>query len=174
LGLMSNSQRAADRRRTQGEISRELEAGADSDRVWSEGTEVRELQKDRIIPMFLAATDGSEASFHTDVHYGDVVAELERAGREATARIASLAVQIGVECREMLVSGKPYRAIVSLAAECVVQGTHGGSPFERMALGKVSEKVLHLADRLVLVVGGGNTGRPPQETERPTAGMSAG
>ena len=166
--------------------SRELETEAGPRyEAWSEAAEAREVSD---LPVILAATDESEvslrvgehavrlageldarlvvlyvvdedAAFHAGIHYGDAVAEFVRAGREATARVASLAAQGGVECREVVVSGKPYRAIVSiandLAAKYIVLGSHGGSAFERMVLGSVSAKVIHLAKRPVLVVGAG-------------------
>lgn len=99
-----------------------------------------------------------DAAFRSGIHYGDAVAELARSGREATGTVASLATEAGVEHREIVVEGKPYRTIVSVAddlgAEYVVLGSHGGSAFERMVLGSVSGKVLHLSNRPVLVVGG--------------------
>ncbi len=151
-------------------------------------SEAGEAGKGSDPPVILAATDGSEvslragehavrlaeelgarlvvlyvvdedAAFHAGIHYGDAVAEFALDGREATAKVASLAAEGGVECREVVVSGNPHRAIVSkandLAADYIVLGSHGGSAFERAILGSVSAKVLHLAERPVLVVGGG-------------------
>lgn len=163
-------------------------------------------ERDGGLPVILAATDGSEASlgvgehavrlaremgaklvvlyvvdedmaFRAGIHHGDAVAELVRAGREATKKVASLAAGSGVECREMVVYGEPYRAIVALAdelgTEYVVLGSHGGSAFERAILGSVSGKVLHLSNRPVLVVGGGNAGRQKQAAERPATRAGA-
>ena len=165
-------------------IPRGPEAGTGGNEAWPEAAEAG---GGPALPVILAATDGSEASlaagehavrlagelgarlivlyvvdedaaFHAGIHYGDAVAELVRVGREATARVASLAAERGVECREAVVSGKPYRTIVSvadkLAARYIVLGSHGGYAFERAVLGSVSAKVLHLAEHPVLVVGG--------------------
>ena len=122
----------------------------------------------RLVALYVVDED---AAFHAGIHYGDAVAELVRAGHQATAKVASLAAEVGIECRQAVVSGKPHRAIVSvandLAARYIVLGTHGGSAFERVVLGSVSAKVLHLAERPVMVIGGDAPRFAPRRADIP-------
>ena len=46
-------------------------------------------------------------AFHTGIHYGEAVADLERFGTEATARIREMAEKRGVRCEVRVVSGRP-------------------------------------------------------------------
>lgn len=90
-------------------------------------SEAGEAGKGPDLPVILAATDGSvvslragehtvrlaeelgarlvvlyvvdeDAAFHAGIHYGDAVAEFVLDGRGATAKVASLAAEGGVEC----------------------------------------------------------------------------
>ena len=85
-------------------------------------------------PKILIATDGSKASFyaaeravylaghmgaklyvlyaidkdrtfHAGIHYGEALRELEKAGKEATEKVAALAPKHGVECERLVVEG---------------------------------------------------------------------
>ena len=136
-------------------------------------------------PVVLAATDGSRASaragehavrlagslgagllavyvvdeehaFHNGIHYGAAMSELARDGEEATAQVAALARERGVEARTLVIRGRPARAIVRVAdevgAEYVVVGSHGSSGLERALLGSVSEEVIHRSPRPVVAV----------------------
>ncbi|QIN80606.1 universal stress protein [Rubrobacter marinus] len=138
-------------------------------------------------PAVLVATDGSEVSlraaeyaaqvagglgarlfalyvvdedltFHSGIHYGDFVGRLSEDGREAAGKVRALAEKAGVEFEELIVLGRPARAIVAVAeelgAEPVVLGSEGKSTLEHALLGSVSEEVLRHANRTVLVVGG--------------------
>jgi nucleotide-binding universal stress UspA family protein len=147
-------------------------------------------------PAMLVATDGSEASaraaryaarlaaglgaklfvlyvvdenllFHSGIHYGEFAERLAREGREATGRGRTLAEEAGVKSEEIVVSGRPAHAILSVAEELgadpVFLGAEGMSKLEHALIGSVSEEVLRLANRTVLVVGGhpeGPDGQP--------------
>lgn len=92
------------------------------------------------------------------IHYGEFVERLSEDGREATGRVRALAEEAGAECEELVVLGRPDRAIVSVAEELgaddIVLGTEGMSRLEHALIGSVSEEVLRRANRTVLVVGG--------------------
>lgn len=146
-------------------------------------------------PAVLVATDGSEVSlraadyaarlavglgaklfalyvvdedltFRSGVHYGDFVERLSRDGREATGEVRALAEKAGVEFEELIVLGRPHRAIVAAAEEIgadpIVLGSEGKSRMEHALLGSVSEEVLRHANRTVLVVGGHLEGEHPR------------
>ncbi|CAA9458936.1 MAG: Universal stress protein family [uncultured Rubrobacteraceae bacterium] len=138
-------------------------------------------------PAVLLATDGSEVSlraagyaarladgldaklfalyvvdeyltFRSGVHYGDFIKSLSENGREATGKVRALAEEAGVECEELIVLGRPDRAILTVAEEIeadpIVLGSEGTSRIEHVLIGSVSEEVLRNANRTVLVVGG--------------------
>ena len=144
-------------------------------------------------PAILVATDGSEVSlrageyaarlasglgaklfvlyvvdehltFHSGVHYGQFVEMLAKDGREATAKVRTLAEGAGVECEELVVFGRPQQAILAaaeeLGADPIVLGAEGMSRLEHAFVGSVSEEVLRDANRTVLVVGGHPEGNP--------------
>ncbi len=70
-----------------------------------------------------------------------------------------------MEFEELIVLGRPDRAIVAAAEELgtdpIVLGTEGKSRIEHVLLGSVSEEVLRHANRTVLVVGGHPEGESP-------------
>jgi nucleotide-binding universal stress UspA family protein len=72
--------------------------------------------------------------------------------------VRDLAEEAGVKCEELVVSGRPAQAILSaaeeLGADAVFLGAEGMSKLEHALIGSVSEEVLRLANRTVLVVGG--------------------
>ena len=96
--------------------------------------------------------------FHSGIHYGEFAEGLARDGRDATGRVRALAEEAGVDAEELVVSGRPARAILSVAGELgadpVFVGAEGMSKLEHALVGSVSEEVLRRADRTVLVVGG--------------------
>jgi nucleotide-binding universal stress UspA family protein len=95
-------------------------------------------------------------AFHAGIHYGEAVAELERFGKEATARISEMAEKRGVRCEERVVSGRPHDAIMAVSeeieADLVVVGSTGMTSVERVLIGSESEKVLHYCKRPVLLI----------------------
>ena len=138
-------------------------------------------------PTLLVATDGSEASLHAGeravglaaflgarlyalnvvdedgafragIHYGEAVRELAAFGGRATGRIGELAESAGVEHEEVVATGDPARAILTVArevgADYVLMGAEGSTRMENALFGSVSEEVLRHADRTVLLVGG--------------------
>lgn len=97
-------------------------------------------------------------AFVEGVHYGEAVRDLTRSGREATAEIKVLADHGGVECEELIVEGDPAQAVVRVAEEVgagyIVLGRETRSRLEGVLFGDVSQDVLRISDRPVLVVGG--------------------
>jgi nucleotide-binding universal stress UspA family protein len=145
-------------------------------------------------PAVLVATDGSEVSlraaeyaarlagglgaklfalyvvdehltYSSGVHYADFIERLSRDGRKATGEVRALAEKAGVEFEELIVLGRPDRAIIAAAEELganpIVVGSEGESRLEHALLGSVSEEVLRHASRTVLVVGGHPEGESP-------------
>jgi nucleotide-binding universal stress UspA family protein len=145
-------------------------------------------------PAVLVATDGSEVSlraaeyaarlagglgaklfalyvvdehltYSSGVHYADFIERLSRDGRKATGEVRALAEKAGVEFEELIVLGRPDRAIIAAAEELganpIVVGSEGESRLEHALLGSVSEEVLRHANRTVLVVGGHPEGESP-------------
>jgi nucleotide-binding universal stress UspA family protein len=98
----------------------------------------------------------SDLAFHAGIHYADEVAELEKSGLEATARIKKLCDEAGVPSREIMAKGSPVPAIQATAtdehADLIVMGTIGMSAVERVLMGSVSEKVSRHAPCPVLLV----------------------
>jgi nucleotide-binding universal stress UspA family protein len=88
---------------------------------------------------------------------GDVLDELERAGRRALDSVVERAAEAGVSTtRASVLSGAPHRAITDYvdaeAVDLVVMGTHGHTGFDRYLLGSVAERVVRLSDRPVLTL----------------------
>lgn len=98
----------------------------------------------------------TDLAFHSGIHYGESVSELEKAGRDATGNIKKICVDSGVDCEEIIVKGRPDEAIVAVAgeicADLIVIGSLGMSAIERVLIGSVSEKVLRHARCPVLMV----------------------
>jgi nucleotide-binding universal stress UspA family protein len=139
-------------------------------------------------PKVLVATDGSKASshaaeravylaghmgaklyvlyaidkdraFHAGIHYGEDLRELQKAGKEATEKVAALADKQGVECEKLVVEGgRAARTIVWAAQEIesnyIMMGTEGMSRLETIMIGNVTQEVLRNAECTVLLVGG--------------------
>lgn len=97
-----------------------------------------------------------ERAYHMGIHYGEAVAELERSGREATAAVKAAAGEAGVECEEILASGRPHRAIIGKSeevdADLIVVGSTGMTSLERALMGSESEALMRHSARPVLLV----------------------
>ena len=118
----------------------------------------------------LYAVDKDRA-FHAGIHYGEDLRELERAGKEATEKVAALAEKHGVECEKLVVEGgRAARTIVweaqEVGADYVVMGAEGMSRLESVLVGNVAQEVLRLADRTVLLVGGKRSPDDPMLSPR--------
>jgi nucleotide-binding universal stress UspA family protein len=98
----------------------------------------------------------SDLAFSAGIHYADEVAELEKSGIEATARIKMLCDEAGIPVKEIMTKGSPAPGILKVAddehADLIVMGTVGMSAVERVLLGSVSDKVSRLATCPVLLV----------------------
>lgn len=95
-------------------------------------------------------------AFHAGIHFGEAVTNLEEAGREVTAAIKAMAGAAGVECEEILASGKPHRAIIQASdevdANLLVVGSTGMTSLERALIGSESEALVRYSRRPVLLV----------------------
>lgn len=104
----------------------------------------------------LNAVDVDLAFRTTGIHFGEAVAELEKAGREALAVVGKIAEEKGIGCEQILLRGKPHEAIVEtsdeIGADLVIVGSTGMSSLERALVGSHSEKVLRCSKRPVLLV----------------------
>jgi nucleotide-binding universal stress UspA family protein len=106
---------------------------------------------DRLVIGFGVAPPGST---------GEEFKEHRRALREQagtlTERAVSKALEAGVSAEVELVDERPAKALVDLAerhnARMIVVGTYGESPIKGAILGSTPHKLLHLAERPVLVV----------------------
>ena len=97
-----------------------------------------------------------ERAFHVGIHFGEAVAELRGAGKEATGAVKAMASSSGVDCEEILIDGRPHKTIVRVSdeveADLIVLGAVGLTGLERTLLGSEAERVLHLSKRPVLLV----------------------
>jgi nucleotide-binding universal stress UspA family protein len=91
---------------------------------------------------------------------GEEVREHHRALREQAEELTQAALararEVGVEAETQLVDERPATALVALAeshdARMIVVGSYGEHPLKGAILGSTPHKLLHLADRPVLVV----------------------
>jgi nucleotide-binding universal stress UspA family protein len=87
---------------------------------------------------------------------GGGVAEIEHGGAAMLAAAVARAAAAGVAAEHVLVDGDHVNAIVALAEEhacdVIVIGTHGRQGLARIALGSVSDDVIHATTIPVLVV----------------------
>ncbi|MEJ7843118.1 MAG: universal stress protein [Rubrobacter sp.] len=97
-----------------------------------------------------------ERAFSSGIHFGEAVSELERDGKGATAAVKAMAGAAGVECGEILTSGRPHRAIIRVSdevdADLIVVGSTGMTSLERAVIGSESESLMRLSKRPVLIV----------------------
>jgi nucleotide-binding universal stress UspA family protein len=117
----------------------------------------------------LYAVDKDRA-FHAGIHYGEDVQELQKAGEEATEKVAALAAKHGVESEKHVVEGgQPARTILWAAeefgADYIVMGAEGMSRLESLVIGNVAQDVLRNAERTVLLVGGQRSPADPMLSE---------
>ncbi len=124
----------------------------------------------------LYAVDKDRA-FHVGIHYGEALRELEKAGKEATEKVAALAAKHGMECEKLVVEGeRAARTILweaeEVGADYIVMGTEGMSRLESIMIGNVAQEVLRNAERTVLLVGGKRSPDDPMLSEpvRPDLG----
>ena len=118
----------------------------------------------------LYAVDKDRA-FHAGIHYGEDLRELEKAGKEATEKVAALAEKHGLECEKLVVEGgRAARTIVweaqEVGADYIVMGAEGMSRLESIIVGNVAQEVLRQADRTVLLVGGKRSPNDPMLSPR--------
>ncbi len=118
----------------------------------------------------LYAVDKDRA-FHAGIHYGEDLRELEKAGKEATEKVAALAEKHGLECEKLVVEGgRAARTIVweaqEVGADYIVMGAEGMSRLESIIIGNVAQEVLRQADRTVLLVGGKRSPDDPMLSPR--------
>jgi nucleotide-binding universal stress UspA family protein len=88
----------------------------------------------------------------------DYRAALHDHGAEQVRQAADKAREGGVEAEGIVVAKRPSEALVQVAEEkdarCIVVGTKGEGPLKGALLGSTPHKLLHLADRPVVVVPG--------------------
>jgi nucleotide-binding universal stress UspA family protein len=86
----------------------------------------------------------------------DYAKALEEHGRAVLAQAEERARDEGVELEPVLVEEKPAQGLVDLARErdarAIIIGTHGEGPIRGALIGSTAHKLIHLADRPVLVV----------------------
>lgn len=106
---------------------------------------------DRVVVVFGYAPPGP---------WGGEIAEHEEAieelGEKVMAQARAQASERGVEIEEELVAKRPAQALIGVGEErdarMIVVGSHGEPPLKGMILGSTPSKLLHLAERPILVV----------------------
>ncbi|HEX5610139.1 MAG TPA: universal stress protein [Solirubrobacterales bacterium] len=109
---------------------------------------------DRVVVVFGYAPPGP---------WGGEIAEHEEAIEELGERVMAAAREQaagrGATIEERLVAKRPVDALLEVGSErqarMIVVGSHGDPPLKGMILGSTPSKLLHLADRPVLVVPAG-------------------
>lgn len=88
--------------------------------------------------------------------FGVTSAAIRKLGEKITSEAVERARSHGVEAEIELVEERPTEALISLAekhdARAIVVGSYGEHPIKGALLGSVPHKLLHLAERPVLVV----------------------
>jgi nucleotide-binding universal stress UspA family protein len=92
--------------------------------------------------------------------YADTIAKLERGNQEAAQALLEASrktvVDAGVECDTTLLTGAPAEALADRARDtnawAVVIGAKGHGPISRVLLGSVTDRLVHIASRPVLVI----------------------
>ena len=86
----------------------------------------------------------------------DEMEELKQYATDALNRIATKALDQGLDVEESIVTGKPHKQIVKYAekndVDLIAMTCHGRTGVRRLLLGSVTEQVLRLAGVPVLVV----------------------
>lgn len=97
-----------------------------------------------------------DMAFYSGIHYSESMCELEKAGKSATANIATICMVNGIQCEEVIIKGRPWDVITRYAEQagidCIVMGSIGMSAIERALIGSTSDKVLRHAKCPVLLV----------------------
>jgi nucleotide-binding universal stress UspA family protein len=122
-----------------------------SERALDTALELASQFGDRLLIAFAAEPPGpltDEASAHA--------AALRELGERVTAAALDRAREAGVEAEVELVPLRPPAALIQLGdrdeARMIVVGSHGESPLRGALIGSTAHKLLHLAERPVLVV----------------------
>ncbi len=158
-------------------------------------------------PKILLVTDGSKVSFHAaeqaiylaghmgaklyvlyavdkdrafraGIHYREALRELEKAGKEATEKVAALAAKHGLECEKLIIEGVRAARIIlgeaqEVGADYIVMGIEGMSRLESLIVGSVAQEVLRNAERTVLLVGGNLSPDDPMLSESVRSDLGA-
>jgi nucleotide-binding universal stress UspA family protein len=81
---------------------------------------------------------------------------IESIGEDVLARGIAIATDAGVSARGELVDARPVEGLIALADQVdtpmIVVGHHGEGPFRGAIIGATANKLLHSAERPVLVV----------------------
>lgn len=81
---------------------------------------------------------------------------LESSGKKANGAVKAMAKDRGLKCEEILVQGRPPKAIIEVSdeigADLIVVGSTGMTSVERVLIDSESEKVLRYSKRAVLLV----------------------
>lgn len=92
--------------------------------------------------------------------YAETIAKLEEGNRQAASELLDaakkVASELGVEADSVMVTGAPAEAIADLALADrvwgVVVGAHGHSAVKRVLLGSVTDRLVHICSKPVLVI----------------------
>ena len=116
-----------------------------------EGCSLAKALGDKVVVVFGYAPGGyggGEIPTHREA--------VEELGEKITAEAAERAERAGVEHEVVLMPRKGYHALAETAderdARMIVVGSYGDPPLKGVILGSTPNKLLHLADRPVLVV----------------------
>lgn len=99
---------------------------------------------------------------------GSTTAQLREQGQQAVEAIAARGGDTGVEVVTEVREGLPHEGILEYidehAIDMIVMGSHGRSGVSRFLFGSVTERILRLTDRPVLVVGRGEESTEPDSS----------
>jgi nucleotide-binding universal stress UspA family protein len=92
--------------------------------------------------------------------YGETVAKLEKGNREAAQDVLDAARRVvtdaGLEAGTVMLTGAPAEALADRAKEieawAVVIGAKGHGPVSRVLLGSITDRLVHISTRPVLVI----------------------
>jgi nucleotide-binding universal stress UspA family protein len=134
-----------------GQIVVGYDGSACGDAALSSALEIAGELSDKVVVVFGYAPPGI---------WGGEIAEHEEAieelGEKVMAQAQAQAAQRGVEIETKLVAKRATEALIDTAdeldARMIVVGSFGEPPLKGMILGSTPTKLLHLADRPVLVV----------------------
>lgn len=92
--------------------------------------------------------------------YADTIAKLEQGNKEAALALLDASrkavVDAGVACDTTLLTGAPAEALADRAKDtnawAVVIGAKGHGPVSRVLLGSITDRLVHISSRPVLVI----------------------